>query len=212
MEKEIVIICIEGERIVTEKTFFEKISNSSRQLFTNIVVTFGQFDHSISENNKNKICSFLNSTFSINTKLISNRNKKYVYFVIHDDDKENDKISISQTYEFIKNYLLSTNNKNGIKKPEIFEIFDEGKTFDYFLYYIFNKKLAKNSDDIKTFMDENNFKKNDNNMWKLIYQKYETQKLNGIDKLKETLKCIYKLKTSELKIFEIFKEFFKTEK
>ncbi|MDE5767516.1 MAG: hypothetical protein K2H56_03100 [Malacoplasma sp.] len=52
MKNIIVILCIEGERNGTESTFFNKITDSSKQLFENLEIKSQSFDYSVSNKNK----------------------------------------------------------------------------------------------------------------------------------------------------------------
>ena len=92
----IVILCIEGERNVTESTFFNKIANSSKQLFENLEIKFRSFDYSGSNKNKEKINLFLNLIIENSDEI------NFSFFVIHDDDCTKNKNSLDTTFNFIE--------------------------------------------------------------------------------------------------------------
>lgn len=145
--KKIIIICIEGERNVTEKTFFEKIAKCSKQLFENIEIIYISFDHSIAEKNKEKIHAFLASVH--NSPIIyHNKNvyTEYIYFIIHDDDNPTDKKSLNDTFQFIESFLIEKENTS------VARISEKNKSFDYFLYYIFNKKMLYHQKKLKILL------------------------------------------------------------
>lgn len=201
MYKKIVVICIESESNVTESSFFTKIADASKQLFENIEIIFYSFNHSIEEKNKNKIFTFIKSIFTSTLLLEEHEKIKYVFFVIHDDESENDRVSLNKSFDYIKHILEDNWNLSPIR------IVESGKTFDYFLYYIFNDTIAKSSKEVKKFMDDNNFKKSGNNMWKLLYVKFNTVDLRGVKRLEKTIHLIYKMKSNEFETYKIFDEF-----
>lgn len=201
MYKKIVIICIESQSNVTESTFFTKIADASKQLFEKTEIIFYSFNHSVEEKNKNKIFAFIKSIFTSSLLLEGNEKIKYVFFVIHDDESKNDRVSLNKSFDYIKHILEINWGVSPIR------IVESEKTFDYFLYYIFTSKNATSSKEVKKFMDDNNFKKSCNNMWNLLYVKFGTVNLNGIERLKKTIYLIYEMKSNEFETYKIFDEF-----
>ena len=190
----IVILCIEGERNATESTFFNKIANSSKQLFENLEIKFRSFDYSNSDKNKEKIINFLDFVVcSVDDE------SNFTFFVVHDDDCKKNKNSLDATFNFIEEKISEKN-----KTHKVFRIFEKNKSFDYFLYFLLEDDLNPNSKDIKKFMTNNNLKEKPekNKMWDLLYEKAKSKR-KGKEKLKETLIFIKKKRTKELKTFEI---------
>lgn len=128
----VLIICIESADPATEENFYGKLANAFRNC-----IYFLALDHSCKSDNQFLFDKNL-QRWKHRTPLDCNISDAQRYFesleiytyvyIIHDWDIDQDKKSLDETYQWIKQALL----KRNFQENHIHRIYDPNKSFDYF--------------------------------------------------------------------------------
>lgn len=197
-------ICIESSKAQTEKNFFKKFKEISKNINSKYLfeVNHLYFEHSLKEKNKEKICSKLQETIAgYSGSQLENFTNLYYCFVFHDNDSVHDTKSIDLTYEFIKSKILEfISNETWVER-----FYDDNISFDHFIFQLFNleKTTKPTNSELKKFIDSNKIKNSESYFkdLKIIIKKHF-----GVEKLKPE-KIIQYFTLTESSISKMFKKF-----
>lgn len=158
-----ILICIESSRVVTERQFFETIESYLHNVNKKTDFEFKSFylDHSIKRQNEEKIYLMLKDLFQKYELTKNNNLIEYIFYISHDDDKKEDRNNIDKTLEMIKSKIQNFTSNIEFK---ITRIFDIGKSFDYFIYQLFNNLKEPTNKELDSFVKTKNYKKTKYNL------------------------------------------------
>lgn len=157
-----IFICIESSNAQTEKNFFNKFKEISKNINSKYLfeVNHLYFEHSLKEKNKQKICSNLQENIA---KYLASQLEEYTafyhYLIFHDNDSTHDIKSINETYNFIKTKIYDfTNNEFVVER-----FYDDNASFDSFIFQLFNLKNTKppTNSELKKFVNSKKIKNSD---------------------------------------------------
>lgn len=204
----IVLICFEGREAKTEENFFKFISNLIKGE-TNVDIFRYFFNHSKNEQNINDI---INCLQTIRRRLVSTSSSKkdIIFYIYHDwDDKKQHDI-LNSMFEFanqqIQKYFFDIPKINN----KIFRIYDEDKSFDYFLYRLLHIDIDAEKikgGDILQFIKKYNIKSEFSNYEKdlkeMLKQNYDSE----LSLLQKIIKGAIETKSNYSKFFEFINNY-----